>query len=215
MPLYSVSQKRGWRARFAEARVFDPLPRSALGRSCDTCYQVDLVHRKQPCEIAWEPGSDVVPDLIHWGTELIVTDRVKVALEDAGMRGYVAWPVKIRERSTPKKRHRWPIVPAPYPGPPLWDLYPEQFCHAIPDGRTLIREPDCPECGRTRYDVRGGLGEQHFLIDGSTWDGGDLVLAYEVMGLFVTERVIDVIKQHNFTNIEFWKSGEIVSAATN
>jgi len=125
--------------------------------------------------------------------------------------GYVAWPVKIKE---PKRRAhlRRPLVAYPYTGPTLWDIYVDitELVHVVPELSNLEYSGVCPACGREKFDVTtDDEGEQYFVVDRSTWHGQDFMLPEEVNGMFVTERVAEVIKRGGFTNIEVRPIGRI------
>ena len=202
MRIFSIFYEAGHRERFAACYVAESVRVDPRDKRCPECLEPVHVRRLDPFTIAWEPGSDVIADFVYYSGNVIVTDRVKQAFEDTELRGYVAWPVKIKERSKPKKRHRWPIVPSPYGGPPLWDIYTESLVHLIPEASSLEYNRQCPKCGARVYSVLV-QEPQFFLVDRASWDGADFMLPYEAGGFFVTERVIEVIEQHDFSNVTY------------
>lgn len=83
-------------------------------------------YKVRSCDILieWEPGSDVVGDFTWPGldTDLIVTDRVGIALRD--IPGFELRCVMMQENTgAAKRRSKKPRVQLPYQGPPLWDFW--------------------------------------------------------------------------------------------
>ena len=209
MDLFTIAPVAGFREHFAECYVADSVQIDPRDQRCSECLTPLHRRRLEGYTIAWQPGSEVVPDFVDFGANVVVAECVKDAFEAAGLRGYVAWPVKIKERTTPKRRHRWPIVASPYAGPPLWDIYTEAVVRIVPEPSSLKYKGRCSKCGQEMYGVLGEVGEQYFLVDRASWKGEDFLLGDKLTGLIVTERVIDVIKAHEFTNVRYWRIGEI------
>ncbi len=204
MQLYDITQQ--FHSPYAEAIIVD-VPWKLPRRVCKECYLPMHPERVGPYTVQWRPGSDVVPDLVFAGAgNLVVTDRVKVALERAGCTGYVAWPVAISEPKRPPGK-RVPFVGSPYPGPPLWDLYITERVHAIPELSTLRFEGTCKRCGTPYYNVI--LPHQYWAIDRATWSASDFMIPAEINTSLMTPRVAEVLKTNGFTNINFWQRAEL------
>ena len=183
-------------------------------RPDETCKVCLLpIHRERigPCTIEFEVGCDVIPDFLCSirNDIFLVTDRVKVAFEEADLTCFVAWPLQIQEPKKVPKRPRIPRVPSPYPGPPLWDIYFTEYVHLIPDKCTLANKGVCKKCGKTRYSPIGEAEEQWFVVDRASWNGSDFMRPHELNQVFVTQRVIDVIQAGDYTNIEILQRAEM------
>ena len=178
---------------------------------CPKCYLPIHRERTGPYTIQWESGSDIIPDF-HFcmrGDTMLVSDRVKVAFEQAGLKGFVAWPLKIQEPKRVPKRSRIPRVPSPYPGPTIWDLYVTDYVHLIPERSTFCFDGVCPKCGQKQYDPYGAPEQHWFVVDRSTWTGVDFMRPHELNTILVTERVIEIVKAHGFTNARIHQLGEM------
>jgi len=202
MELYDLDTIDSFGKKFADATVAENVEFLNPDEVCTKCFQPTHRLRGAPKTIEWEEGSDVIPDFIRPGFSptFIVTQPVKEAFEATGLTGYTAWQAGIKERRSPRKS-KFPIVPSPYPGPPLWDIYVSNMVHVVPQACTLYDKGRCEVCGRDRYSVVGEAEEQFFVVDRSSWNGEDFMLPVEVNAMFVTERVVEVIRAHEFTNV--------------
>ena len=210
MFLYDI-KNLGHRSGFAHSRIVH-VPWRNTKEICPTCYEPSHRERTGPYTIEWQPGSSVVPDFPSClgGDSLLLTDRVKQAFEQAGLTGYVAWPVPIREPKRSPKRSKVPRVPSPYPGPPIWDIYVTEYVHIIPEQSKLEFAGLCPRCKRPRYYALPGPAEtQHFVIDRRTWNGCDFMRPHELNTLLLTPRVIEILRPHDFTNYQIFQRAEL------
>ena len=204
MDLFELFDLSGDGGGFAEAYISADIPWENPEDICDRCDEPMERRRTAGFTITFRPGSDVIPDFLsqRWG--LIVTDRVKVAFEEAGLTGYRMLPVTIKGKPNRGKRRRWPIVTIPYEGPPLWDVYVTECVSLITEQSSLRSTGICEVCGRQGYETVGDADEMSFVVDRSTWNGSDFMSPREVSFFFVTERVVQVIKKSGFTNAEIW-----------
>lgn len=209
MYLYEIHETDRFHEKHANYKTVD-IRWVKINDFCKKCLLPMHWERAGPLTIEWVKGSDLIPDFIMAHMYPMVVDRVKIAFEQASLRGYEAWPVKIREPKKVPRRPRIPRVPSPYPGPPLWDIHVTERVHVIPEESTLNYDGQCPKCGRFQYSPYSiGPGKFNFIVDGSTWNGGDFMYPEEVGFLFVTQRVIDVIEANKFSNVEYRRVGEI------
>lgn len=195
--------------RYAYANLVG-IRRLGQNRTCRDCLWPTHFPRSGPSVVVWEKGAALIPDFVNDPPLLIVTDRVKRAFEQAGLKGYVAWPVAVQEPKRVPKRPRVPQVPSPYPGPPLWEIYIERLVRVIPEGSTLEFLGRCPRCGRKKYSTLGQASRLRFLVDRRSWRGEDFMLLDIVNAVLVSERVADVVDAHQFTNVTLVEQGELV-----
>ncbi len=213
MRLYLLERSDWYGERFAQTSLAEPHPWLNPDEVCRACYEPENRRRRGPYTIRWQSGSDEIPDFIFGGAawEFLVTDRVKVAFETAGLKGYVAWPVKVEAPAKREARKR-PIVQWPYKGPPLWDIYVDTFVHIIPEASDVRYKGPCGVCGRERYAPVGD--DDSYVVDCSSWDGSDFMRPHELRGPIVTERVVEVIEREGFTNVQWSAWGEIGDRGT-
>ncbi len=208
MKLYLMNVSANWN-EYAESYISDKIPwlEEDLKQNCEKCLRPNHFRRNGPLTISWFEGCSTIGDLLSPGAldKLVVVDKVKRAFDAAKLKGYKAWPVQIKEQK-PKKNPKFPIVPSPYDGPRLWDIYGEDIAHLITEKSSVDSRGPCPSCGIERIDALDD-DDCHFVIDRESWDGGDFIRPYEIGGMFVTERVIDVIRENGFTNVEYKLEG--------
>lgn len=209
MRVYRLMEIDMWGRDFASVAFIEEPKWATPDEACPKCYEPVHRLRTGPHAIAWEAGSDVIGDLVCTGASdsMIVTERVKLAFEQAGLTGYDAWPAILREPAKRRPSRRLPMVAYPYTGPPLWDIHPREFVHIIPEQSTVEFKGICPACGRQKYWPLD-IDDQVFVIDPRTWRGWDFMRSVE-MGTFVTQRVVDVIEKHQFTNFRILPRGRI------
>lgn len=179
--------------------------------------------------IEWEPDSDVVGDFTWPGldTDLIVTDRVGVALSAAGVPGFELRPVEMQETTeAAKRRSKKPRVRLPYRGLSLRD-----FWVTVWTGMNRERS--------TVSEVVRDDGSRYFVINGAqreekVWDQKRMelvsVLHPRVAGtglfvpkargvfrveefpawIFCTDDVKILVERCNFTNVSFLEMGEVL-----
>jgi len=208
--LYDLSPIDMWGGKFAAARVVGEVPCDPEERVCSICDYPLHRRRLGAYRICWTPGCDVIADFT-WAMfyEPIVSDRVKVAFEANRITGYSAYRVEICKPAARKSR-KLPMVPWPYTGPPFWDLHYTEHVHVIPDKSTLKEAGRCTQCGLQKYSTVGYQAQElDFVVDRRTWSGSDFMVPEEVMGYFVTERVVDVITSNNFTNVVVRRVGRM------
>jgi hypothetical protein len=211
MKLFCLNVIDQWGRSFAAPIVTDKVQWADPLEVCKKCLEPSHRYRTGPYGITFEPGSSKISDFSLPGAyrSFIVTDRVKQAFEDAGLTGFVPWLAKVNPPVQRKKNVR-PI--APYPPPfPLWDIYVPERVHVIVNRSSVIYKGDCPVCLRKQFTTTDPWQDHYFVVDPSTWSGCDFMYPEEVNTLFVTERVIDVIKRNDFTNIESRLVGEIAT----
>jgi hypothetical protein len=178
--------------------------------------------------IEWEPDSDLVGDFAWpaFDTDIVITDRVGNALQEAGVAGFQLAPVEMVENSEKSKRaSRKPRVKLPYTGPQLWDLWVTTWAELDRDRSTVKligKQPD----GTEQYEVCGVERRE------ATWDQERMALVkrkhprVEGQGLFVrtntgifrlaefpgwilcTDDVKQLIESRDFTNVSFLQMGE-------
>ncbi len=194
---------------FASVDRAEPIPFRDPHEECPRCFLP--VHRRRtgPFTVVWQPGSDVIPDfLFGYHGEFAVTERVKVAFEAESLKGYVAWPLQMREPPERVKRKR-PIVPWPYTGPPFWDLHVIEDVDLVPEKSTVEFRPPCVKCGRRVGEPVGGPSRWRLVVDREFWNNADFMNPRGVNTILVTERVADIIRENKFSNVDFRKVGRI------
>ena len=197
------------------------------GRVGGTWQEGEYQERRRPLLIEWEPGSDVVGDFTWPGTDtdIVVSDRVGVALRDAGVQGFELKPVEMQEQSdAAKRRSRMPRVQVPYSGVTLWDLWVGSWVRADRK-RSTIEERQRPD-GAIELELTGVQRRE------STWNQTTAQLARIAInrspgqGLFVSQarevfRVMEfpgwvlctddvkrLVETNAFTNVAFFEMGE-------
>jgi len=153
--------------RFAQAArlgTWYPHPSPGVCPECGASQQ----RRVPPLIIEWSPGSSIVGDFVWPGGEVVVSQRVRDALEgrfsSLKFEPVKMWqepklkpPLRITKRTKPR-------VWLPYRGPPLYELDATVSVHPDFERSTVCLAKACSTCGREVYDVRG-VEEQK-----SRWD---------------------------------------------
>lgn len=170
--------------------------------------------RVSPLIIEWNPGSERFGDFIWPGfnDEIVVTQRVREALEENRFRGIEFHPVEMIQQPKLKRpqkatKRTKPRVWLPYEGPPLWDLQPTSWCHVDLE-RTDIRLEKVCSCG-AHYYFRPLEGKEYIFLDPSTWDGAEIFHLYEYGWIYCTEKFVEFIESRGFTNVHFVCRGEL------
>lgn len=209
MKLYGLVSAPESRHSFAQLFITEPLHWFGPKPVCQKCLRPLHLSRRPGLSITWKPGSSVISDFVYFGRDcFIVTDRVKKTLDDASVSGYVAAPVRIVE-PTRRGKSQWPIVSCSYNEPCLWDLYipSTAMANLIPSESTVECFGPCIACGTMRYEPDTTVDQAHYVIDRDTWHGRDFIIAEELSGVFVNDRVIQQLR--DFTNVTAVEEGRI------
>lgn len=190
--------------------------------------------RVPPLIIEWLPGSDVVGDFVWPGGEVVVSERVRTALE-ARFYGFEFKRVEMWQDPSLKPPRRTtkrikPRVWLPYERPPLYDLWITTWTHADLEHSSLRLINDCPVCGYRAYVVEGieerksrweptqkdlvdihtprGQGQGIYLHQ-KDLQGADIFRLHELpKWILCTERVKVLIEEKRLTNVSFLEVGE-------
>ena len=209
MELYWLDVIDYWGREVAAARITDKVAFANPDEVCKKCFQPMHRFRLGPYGITFEPGASIIPDFLEpsRGRKFIVSNRVKEAYDEAGFKGYVAWPVKV---NPPVQRKRRQIIVAPYPPPePLWDIYVPERVNILIAESTIDCTGVCNSCERKLYSIADYEGRFSLIVDRSTWNGCDFMQPHELNTSFITERVADLIVKNKFTNIKVTHVGRI------
>lgn len=199
------------------------------GRYGGTWQEGEPWRRAKPLSITWLPDSDLVGDFTWPGldTDIVITNRVGKALQEAAVTGFELAPVEMVENSEVSKRmSKKPRVRLPYMGAQLWDLWVTAWAPLDRERSTLKvvgKQPD----GSERCEVSGverceALWDQqrmelvkvrHPLVKGQGLfvrpETGIFRIA-EVPGwIFCTDEVKRLIENHDFTNVSFLEMGQV------
>jgi len=139
-------------------------------------------------ELVAYPVADIV---WTWYSDCLIQDHVLEAFREAGLTGFEVKPVKARFKS---KRHRDKEPPR------LWELVVTGSAGMPPpeSGVRLIER--CEACGAEDYTAWTDASK---LIDEKQWDGSDFFKLRIYGYKFVTERVVDCIRRHEFLHVKF------------
>jgi hypothetical protein len=173
---------------------------------CEKCCQPVHDARLGPFTVVWQPGSDVIPDfLFGYQKEFMVTDRVKAAFDQAGLTGFVSWPLKMKP--SPSRKHRkQPIVSWPYTGPSFWDIHVTNDVEVL-HGAGTVEWRRCSRCGREACEPVGDEEKWDIVVDRRTWTGSDFMNPTGLFSILLSERAADVIASNRFTNVEVRRVG--------
>jgi hypothetical protein len=152
----------------------------------------------------------------------LVSDRLRAALEQAGVSGVYFAPVAV-ERVGRKPARRmaparggepedaWRRIP-----PPSGEVTPPTYWHMGVSAQSGTGDlPVCPGCGRV---ARGAPDARHWLGDPAwlraTWSGADVFRPLGAGYILVTERVRGVFAGLGATGAEFRDPGTLAAAAS-
>jgi hypothetical protein len=186
--------------------------------------------RAQPLILVWESGSDVVGDFVWpgFGSEVVATERVFVALE-SNFAGFERGRVEMIEESD-IARGGEPRVSLPYEGPPLYELWTTAWVSADLSRSTLQLDRTCGTCGTEFWKVDGverwqsvfdpskrqlirtrvGRDAQSGIyLPRDDLGGIDIFRVAQLPGwLFCTDLVRNLVRERDFTNVDFLEMGE-------
>jgi hypothetical protein len=164
----------------------------------------------------WEPASDVIADF----TDVISSTRRMIArrevFDELAARFGVITPGPIEMVQNPKLKRPTRItkrtrkrVWLPYEGPPLVEIWTEQWAHCDLARSSLERGLRCELCPWSGvWGIRpGGVG---LVVSRAELQGADIFRTWEIPSLLVTERVKGFILERGYTNIDFIERGQVV-----
>ncbi len=143
------------------------------------------------------PSADVQDFVWLWGSGCLVTEKVNRLFHRSGLTGYKLEPATVASVKRKKDRGR--------PVPKLWQLEPTGTVRASASAGLYVKER-CEACGYIRYSAY----EHGLPVDESTWDGSDFFRFEEWGGLYVTERVKDVVERHALTGVAFVRVEDLI-----
>lgn len=121
-----------------------------------------------------------------WYHECLVRRDLADALEASGLTGFQLKPVEatLKNGQPPEQR--------------LFEFTATGWGGITPGARLL---QDCAGCGWRRYDSIRPTG---FTIDETQWNGTDFFIVWPLpMHIFVTQRVVNFVKEHRFSGVKF------------
>jgi hypothetical protein len=130
-------------------------------------------------------------------SDVVVTDRVRAALQNAKLTGFIFNPVDVAR--TPKRRGD-----AIYPK--LWELVVVGSGGAADKASGIVKLRECSECRLVEYSAfKSGI-----VVDASVYDESDFfaVLEYPKYVL-VSERAKAVMAENHFRNVSFLESTKL------
>lgn len=211
MDLFDVLSSASHTYEFAQAHICADLDWEKPNEVCSKCFRPMHRRYRSGLTIAWDEGSDVIPDFqfTSLSPTFIVTDRVKIAFERARLKGLEARAVTVHEPKKQRKNREYPIVASPYRGPKLWDIYIDEFVHVVPESSTVERTGVCGKCGTTTYIAEGEPEDFCFVADRRSWHGSDFMLMVEINGNLVTDHVAEVIEAGSYSNVRIRRVGRM------
>jgi hypothetical protein len=143
------------------------------------------------------PDGAVEDFVWTWQGELLLQNGTLRLLHEFGLSGFETKPVSAKfKKSTQKPPKLWELVLIGWAG------------MANPaSGISLDPEKSCAVCGLLHYT---NLRNPGYLIDESRWDGSDFFMVWPLPKfIFVTEKVIQIAKEHHLTGLRHEKVSEM------
>lgn len=133
-----------------------------------------------------------------WYSECLIQDRVLTILRDNNLSGFDVKPVKARFKDSD---------PGSQPPAKLWELVLTGWAGlASAESGIRLRE-FCDGCS---YAVYTGLQSPEKLINVASWDGSDFFMVWPMPNyVFVTDRVVDVIRKNKFTGVKIRAANDL------
>ncbi|MGQ0676433.1 MAG: double-CXXCG motif protein [Rhodospirillales bacterium] len=137
-----------------------------------------------------------VDDLVWtWQSELLVQDRVLVALRDHGLTGFTAKKAYARFKGDTK------ATP-----PRLWEIQVTGWGGMAVDGAGIRLIQHCPACRYFKYSV----ADPTRLVDPAQWDGSDFFMVWPLPRyVFVSDRAAALLKRSGFKGFTLIPAAEI------
>jgi hypothetical protein len=180
--------------------------------------------------IEWEPGSDVVGDLV-WtatGSQVVVSERALGVLKC--FRGFEPGPVEMVDAEEVSKRGpRRSVVRLPYTGPRLQELWVTAWAHLSPERSSVKLERRCTTCGTEFWEVWGieemdmqwdpgrgnvrtkkaRVGNQGIFVSEDQLADADIFRVHEFPAwTFCRESVREAVTEAALSNVSFFEIGE-------
>ncbi len=192
-----------------------------------TWQEGEYRERRRPIVVEWKPDSDVVGDFTWPGldTDILVADRVGVALKEARIDGFELRKVEMVENSNAERSSNKPRVKLPYSGPQLSDLWVTAWTN-IDRERSTVTRIDADD-GAVHFELAGAQRRE------KVWDQRRMELTTQIhprlegQGLFVPpirgifrveefpgsifccDTVKHLIEESGFTNVSFLEMGDV------
>jgi hypothetical protein len=172
---------------------------------CELCGS-QLSRLVEPLQITWDEGSDVIGDFSWCGYTMVITDRVKSALCEAGYPCRFGKVEVIPYPYEQSKRKRQ--VPYPYNGTGLHWLMARDHIRLDEKESKVKLEADCVLCKEKRYTFK----REGIVIDEPAWGSQHIfeIEQFDPSGAaFVTEQGLEVMLVNRFTNLAHPEAGVI------
>jgi hypothetical protein len=141
---------------------------------------------KAPCK-ALVSGEDCGDLLLGSAFEVIVSERVYAAYIADDLRGLASFE---RAHVVPRQSREYYVT------------RPRVTLTRLDGHRSGVRWKRPPTCELCMLGVRDGI--DGIFLDESTWDGSDIFVASSLPGvIIVTERFVDWVADHQFSNFSF------------
>jgi hypothetical protein len=148
------------------------------------------------------PDAEVADFVWTWAGELMVREQVANDLIDEGITGIVLDPVAVSLRR------------GGAPAPPLFEVRVTGWGGVAPEesGASLNRTKSCAECGLLIYTP---FTNAAMLVPENQWDGSDVFLLWPLPRyVFVTRRVVELIRAKGWKGVSIVPAEELESTAT-
>ncbi len=186
--------------------------------------------RTKPLILVWEPGSVLVGDFVWPGfdSEVAAAEHVFSALE-ASFAGFERGPIEMVDEPE-LDRDGPPRVRLPYDGPALFELWTTAWASADVERSTMRMERRCGTCGTEFWEIAGverwestfdrekrqlvrmrvGRDPRSGIsIPRAELGGADVFRVAQFPGwVLCTDPVRDLIRDREFTNVDFLEMGE-------
>ena len=219
-------------ARGGRLGTWCPDPGPGVCPECTASRQ----RRVPPLIMEWLPESDTIGDFVWPGGDVVVSQRVREALEER-FQGFEFKPVEMWQDPKLKRPQRItkrtkPRVWLPHEGPPLYELWVTAWVHADPERSTIRLTRDCATCGRRAYEMEGvevrksrwdaikrDLVEVHIprqagkgiYVHQEDLRSVNIFRLFEAPGwILCTERVKTLIEDRAFSNVAFLEVGDVL-----
>jgi hypothetical protein len=167
------------------------------GVSCPVCEGHQRAGRRLTNLSVILPSGPIGDFVWTWYGELLVQDRALDVLRANGLAGFEVKTANARFQGSTDQP------------PPLWEIVVTGWAGmADPaSGIRLDKQKSCDACGELLYT---GLVRPDLLIDNSKWDGSDFFMVWPLPKfVFVTDRVVRTLREHNLTGVRSLKASEV------